>query len=352
VSRDAYGRLDAALELLAPFGPELANGFTSHAPMVAEALSALGRPEAVLPWLERARPELTPRPAPVAPILPAAWRAALGRSERTADWMLLLRTELADAPWRSVLRRWLLRLMPGFCADALHGAIRVAHAVRALGVEETAPRRRELADALGAWAAGYQTLPVPAARSTGRHAPPAEALGRVPIQPAGERGFRGSIVSALAGLARFPAFEPVIDWIDPGDAPERAISSLTHAFASAYLANARDPLHAIVFVHGITSTAALRALVPHLAAGEARELIRYAWQAGAALQASFGREPAPPGAVEPPREDRETLIELALANGDDHAIKCTEACLAEHARRPSPVYLAAARHATSMLGPH
>jgi len=350
VTLPSYQSLDAALDFLAPYGPELSNGFTSHAPMVAEALCALGRPDAVRPWLERARPGLVPRPAPRAPIAAAAWRAALGQGERSADWMAWLRAELADAPWRPLLRRWLVRLMPGFCADALHGPIRVAHAARALALEETAPRRSELADALGAWAAGYQTLPTPLVRTPGGLSPE-QAIARVPIQPVAERGFRGSIVSALAGLAGFSAFEPVIDWIDPGEAPERSIASLTHAFARAYLANAHDPLHSIVFVHGITSAAALRALVPHLAPHETRELIRYAWQAAAALLASFGREPSFRGEVEPPRAEREALIDLALANGDDHAIKCTEACLGEHALFPSPVYLAAARHAIDMLAP-
>ena len=346
----AYAPLDAALELLAPHGPELTNGFTSHAPMVAEALCALGRPEAVLPWLERARPSFTPRAAPRAPLEPARWRSALGRSELGADWTALLRAELAATSWRSRLRRWLVRLAPGFCTDALHGPIRVAHAVRALAVEETLPRRRELADALGAWAAGYQTLPVPALRVAG-DASPEEAIGRVPIQPVGERGFRGSIVSALDGLTSFFAFAPVIDAIALAEPLARTISSLTHAFARAYLANARDPLLAIVFVHGITSTAALRVLVPHLAAEEARELVRFAWQAGAALQASFGHAPWTEPVLEAPRAGREELVELAVASGDDHAIKCTEACLGEHARSGSPVYLAAARHAIGMLGP-
>ena len=101
-----YESLDAALDFLAPFGPELANGFTSHAPMVAEALCALGRPEAVLPWLERTRPQLTPRPAPRAPLGEDGWRDALGRPERTADWMRFMQDQLAEAPWRAVLARF------------------------------------------------------------------------------------------------------------------------------------------------------------------------------------------------------------------------------------------------------
>ena len=54
-------------------------------------------------------------------------------------------------------------------------------------------------------------------------------------------------------------------------------------------------------------------------------------------------------AIEPPRESAETLIDLALENGDEHAIKVTEACLREHALNPSPAYLACARHAIGAL---
>ena len=40
----------------------------------------------------------------------------------------------------------------------------------------------------------------------------------------------------------------------------------------------------------------------------------------------------------------------ALATGDEHAIKFTEACLREHALNPKPVYLAAARAAVGSFG--
>ncbi|HVB17230.1 MAG TPA: hypothetical protein VNF04_11885, partial [Stellaceae bacterium] len=54
----SYEPLDEALDRLRPYGSELANGNFNHAPMVAEALCALGRPEAVLPWIERYRPRM------------------------------------------------------------------------------------------------------------------------------------------------------------------------------------------------------------------------------------------------------------------------------------------------------
>ena len=350
--RAAYRRLDAALDTLAPYGPQLRNGFTSHAPMVAEALCALGRPEAVAPWLERLRPALQPRPQPAVRIATSVWRGALGAHQRGADWVEFMRRELAEAPWQPFLRRWLVRLMGGYCADALHGPIRVAHAVRALGVEETSQRRRELADALAAWADSHQTLPVPAVRRAGALSPEQASL-RLPLQPTDERTFRGSIVSALIGLEGFDVFGPVIDWIDPGEKPEQQVSSLTRAFARIFLSNAPDPLHVIVFVHGITSAAALRSFLPHLDADPGRELLRYAWQAAAGLYASFGRaQPAPaPAPAEAPLLDRDTLIDRALANGDDHVIKVTEACLSEHAREPASEFPAAALHAIATLSP-
>ena len=58
----SYAPLDDALELLAGYGIELDNGNSNHAPMVAEALCALGRPEAVVPWIARYRERMLPRP--------------------------------------------------------------------------------------------------------------------------------------------------------------------------------------------------------------------------------------------------------------------------------------------------
>jgi Questin oxidase-like len=339
---------DTALDFLAAYGHDLANGFTSHAPMVVEALASLGRADAVLPWLDSYRPLLRPRPAPREPLAAAAWREALGREERTADWMACLRGELAEAPWREVLARWLPRLAPGYCGAATHGALRVAHATRALGRRETPQRVRELGDALGAWAASYQTLPTHRERGAGWRSP-SEAIAAVPLQPGADRRFRGSIVSALDGLSGFAAFAPVIDWIDADAAPDRAISALTQTFARVYLGNARDPLTTIVFVHGVTSAAALRSLVPHADAATARELIRYGWQAGAALYASFGSAAPSAGALDGQALEPAALAAAAVAHGDDHAIKLTEACVREHAVLADPVYLRVAHHALAAL---
>ena len=69
------------------------------------------------------------------------------------------------------------------------------------------------------------------------------------------------------------------------------LSQLTQAFARIYLGNARDVLSSITFVHGVTSAAALRSLLPLLDAAAARELVRHTWHAGAALYVSLGTAP-------------------------------------------------------------
>lgn len=59
--------------------------------------------------------------------------------------------------------------------------------------------------------------------------------------------------------------------------------------------------------------------------------------------------PSPVGKIEPPREDADTLVDMAIAHGDEHAIKFIEACSRQHALNPLPAYLAAARNALDAL---
>ncbi len=346
----SYEILDEALESITDAGPDLRNGLTNHAPMAIEALCALGRPDAVRPWLDRYRQEMLPWPARRERIEGEAWRAALGQAERTSDWRACFHDQLQDAPWQRVLDRWTRRLAPGICASAMHGVIRVGHAARALANQETPVRIAELADALASWAATYQVLPThPAARPAALR--PAQAIRQVPVVPPDRRRFTGTITSSLAALDEFPAFAPVIALADLEGDPAAVLSELTETFARVYLANARDVLGAIVFVHGVTSVAALRSMLPHLDPETARRATRYTWQAGCALYAAFGERPAPAAAEEGAGESSETLTDRAIANGDEHAIKFTEACLREHALRPSAVYPSAARHAIEVLKP-
>ena len=92
----------------------------------------------------------------------------------------------------------------------------------------------------------------------------------------------------------------------------------------------------------------MRLLLPYLDSTARAEILRYAWQGAAALHSGLsGRAPA---AQARPAPDAADLVDRAVATGDEHAIKFTEACLREHAVRARPVYLAAARAAVRLMG--
>jgi hypothetical protein len=122
--------------------------------------------------------------------------------------------------------------------------------------------------------------------------------------------------------------------------PSLFLSDLTRTFARVLRDEAHDFGRVIAFVHAITGPSAVRLLLPHVSPSTGRALLRYAWQAAAALYSAFSRsaEPTPLPSVPSIPE----LVERAVENGDEHAIKLTEACLREHDAKPDPVYLEAA----------
>ena len=338
--------IEDALELLAKTGPEYHGGLANHGPMAAEALVALGRPGAVVPWVERYRRRLEGRPSGTRPIAADAWREALGARDRVGDWIPFFRRRVEDGPWRDVVREWVPRLTPGIVAAAFHGVIRTAHAVRSLEAAETALRRSELADGLAYWAANYATFPESRVRAPAGRLP-SRALGGVPAVPPDLRILTGNITERLGPVQRFEPFATVADAVDTSGEAFRFLSDLTETFAGVFLATV-PPGSLITFVHALTGPSALRLLLPHLDVPAKSETLRRAWQGAAALYSALGGVPPAPHADGPsPRPD--DLIDRAIATADEHAIKFTEACLREHAVNPRPVYLLAARRAVERL---
>lgn len=327
--------LDDALDRLAGTGPEYHGGLANHGPMAAEALVRLGRSEAVAPWVDGYRKKLQDALSASRPVTGADWREALGDFRRAGDWAALFESALREAPWTAVLQEWAPRLAPGLSAAACHGLIRTGHAARSLAEHDSAPRRRELAQGLAYWAARYQALPEKPGAPGGLQA--SQAIGRVPILPADRRG-RGLISDTLAGLSEVPAFADVAGLVDVNAAG--FLSDLTETFAGVYLAQAR-PGTRIAFIHAVTGPSAVRLLLPHLGPEAGPLLLRYAWQVAAAVYGGYAGAPSPP--AEPKPWSRDDLIDSAVATGDEHAFKFTEACLREHALSPRPVYLIAAR---------
>jgi hypothetical protein len=338
--------IDEVLDILHRTGPDLVGGNSNHGPMAAEALFALGRPDAVLPWIEGYKSRFQERPQTRNPISPEDWQTSLGDRSRVADWVAFFDRALAEAPWQAVLQAWVPRLAPGLWAAATHGPIRTGHAVRSLAASETPQRLHELAEGLGYWAARYQMLPGrPSGRRTGHS--PSEAVQYVGRVHGPDFEASGSIVQQIKGLDDYPEFATAVDLVDTAGDLSWFLSDLTETCARLYLAN---PKGLIAFVHTVTAPSALRLLAPYLTDADARLAARYAWQACAAIYAWYSTTPPSTSNLTPPTEDPETLIDRAVTAGGAHTIKFTEACLREYALHPKPVYLVAARDAAERVG--
>ena len=151
---DTTPALDEAFERMAAASFELPNGFVNHGAMACEALAVLDCAGDIDSW---ARRFAQAGGVTVEPVASAGfeWRQALGSYDRLPEWIGYFTSAIDDQGWASVAETWVPRLMPALRTALFHGAIRTAHAVRAIDAVDTPPRRGELARALGYWAARY-----------------------------------------------------------------------------------------------------------------------------------------------------------------------------------------------------
>ena len=313
--------------------------FATHGPMAAEALVALGFADRAETWAHRYLTDEKLEPLPTGEPLPDDQTGgALGAERERPRWIARAGAELRRDSWQDVTRRWLPMLVPGASADAAHGLIRTAHAVRSLGERETPERLHELAEALGYWAATYEELPGEPGR--GEPGLASEAIARIPHVPEDEQIYQGAISDRLRDLVKLDGFADAVSALAPADDLAAFASDLARVSAHLYLANA-PRARVIDFIHAVDGVYAVRELVPFLDAKGARDLAFYGWQVVAALHASAGSA-VPPVAFEAP-DPREvpSLVERAVEVGGAHAIKFSQACLAEYAIRPDPVFHAA-----------
>lgn len=342
VATDEADELDAAYERLAARFPDASVHAANHAPMVAEALSVLGRAGAIAPWLDGSLGEFQRAPETGERVDPADWRATLGHNSGFAAWQALFLGELAHDDWQLVLRRWVPRLAPGLAGAATHGLIRTGHGARALVARDNAVRRRELATGLAYWAITYQKLPW-----NGIEAPEpsveaafAKLEPRLPaVQPPG-----GNFVAGLSSLSETPSFQSAAGRIDTRD-PLRTLSEMSTHFAHVFLCN---PERRIAFTHSLTAPSALRLLAPHLDEETVRVGVRYAWQAAAGLYVVYG-DPRRGAPAERALLERDVLVQRAIDSGDAHAIKLSEAALREHALTHDSTPLRAAQDLVESL---
>jgi Questin oxidase-like len=338
--------MDEALEMLAQTGPEYQGGLANHGPMAAEALIAMDRPDSVVNWVERYKKGLQSHPTARGEIPKTEWRQSLGNFNLSAEWIAFFDRELKEKPWRSVLNDWVTNLAPGLSAAAGHGLLRTAHITRRLAKKENERRLHELAEGLGYWAARYQILP-----SSQMNGPqklqPSQAINQIKLLPDTQRLSGGSITRGLLRLDDFPPFADAINLVDTSGDPEKFISNLTETFATVYVENP-SRRYIISFIHAVTAPSAIRLLLPYLSADAKRSALRYGWQLAAGIYSVFG-ETLIKTKADDDDESKQDLIDRAVKNGDEHAIKFTEACLREYALNPKPVYLLAARMVSDEL---
>jgi hypothetical protein len=345
---DALERLEGYEYLDLP-GP-----FACHGPMGAEALSTLGYDDLVGDWVEayKSRHEpLDPFPTMerIDPKDEASWRGALGHVFRANDFAAMFVGELEQEPWQDVLRRWLPRLFDGSAGGLSHGIIRTAHAVRAMpndgGPSELASR--ELARALGLWAAVYTPLPghpglygsLGLDEAIAGLPRPADSWAPIEAGTFSRMGELDGFAAAVEALGRPP--------VDDG-----ALSELSAAFCRFLLKSSEvDP---IPLVHTVTPIGTSRILFPYLAELTSEAVYAHLWQVSAAIVCGFtpasigqmGESDAVDEVISP-----DELIARAVEHRDPHVLKLTEVCMSEYWNRSDPVYLAAVEHVLKSTAP-
>jgi hypothetical protein len=164
---------------------------------------------------------------------------------------------------------------------------------------------------------------------------------------------RGLITETLAaGLGEEPGFGASFDagvgaLRAPGDVPAE-LRALAREFARVFLVYGRT--RPIPLLHAVTAPVAAASVLPLLPAEAAGPTYDALWRIGAAIYAVYtGALPREPLPSSPPSSAGD-LADRAVATGDEHAIKLTEACLRLHAEAPDPVLLHAAARASDLLG--
>ncbi|GAA0935655.1 questin oxidase family protein [Nonomuraea longicatena] len=339
------GTLNEAYERLHRLGPEFEGWLTNHAPMAAESLVAHGHEDVVHRWLDQYVGQLEEKPRGLWPIDPAEWRPAMGDPHRLGDWLTFFEHEVDSRPWREVLETWWPRLLPGIAAGATHGVIRTGHAVRALLLQEDAPRLAEFAQALGYWAARWQSVPgVVAPAGTADFDAALDAVPQVPEQA---RGINHRL-DQLAGLggwsAALASLEPAAD---PGEA-RRRLTRLADAATLRYLSHGHGS--GIMLVHTATAPTAVLRTLPALPRSQWVDSFNAAWAASAAVVAAYGpAEPLPGEALPVAAHTPEEVFEQAVEHADAHVIKLADTALDVFERTGDRGALSAVVHAGNLI---
>ncbi|MGI8721530.1 MAG: hypothetical protein ACR2JG_04815 [Geodermatophilaceae bacterium] len=333
--------LDETYDRLHRSGPEFEGWLSNHGPMAADALIRLGRSGEVEGWVDQYAQRLEEAPRPRWSISAHEWRDPLGDPSRLGDWCALFAQQVHEEPWQDLLARWWPRLLPGAIASATHGLIRTGHAVRALREHETPPRLDELGQAFGYWAARWQPLPGQQARDG--TADVGAALDAVP-----RLGANGGARTRLAQLGQTPAWSTAPGRLRPvtqPDAVPAALDALVDAAVTRYGRWAHGS--PVMLVHAATGPRTAGLVLPALPTPMWLATYDTAWAVSAAISAAYRpNSPAPAVSdVERAATTAEDVTNLAVATGDEHAIKFVEVAQESHRRGNRRALTAGARAA-------
>jgi hypothetical protein len=336
------GLLDEAYEQLHRTGPEFDGWLSNHGPMAVDALLRLGHGDVVHSWLSNYAVRLHPLPQPRWPIQEEDWCDLLGDASRLGDWMALFDRLVHAEPWEQVLARWWPRLLPGTVASAAHGLIRTGHAVRALQEQVTEPRLKELGQALGYWAARWQTVPAYRRPDGALHVH--AALDDVPVGPD-----TGGVRARLTHLGQVPDWPTALAALRPVVESSRvlqALNDLVDAAVTRYAGWAHGG--PVMLVHAATAPRAMTLVLPALPQDLWLPSYEMAWAVTAAISAayrpSYVHEQSSDGASTTPADVSAQAVQLA----DEHAIKFAEVAV-ESFKRGTPSALTSLSTAVRLI---
>jgi hypothetical protein len=310
---DVTPALDEAFERMALSGFELPNGFVNHGPMACEALAALGCDDVIDGWARRVARSGGTAVDSAAPV-DFEWREALGDYRKLPEWIGHFERAIDDEGWAAVVAAWVPRLMPALAVALFHGAIRAAHAVRAIDATDTGARRAELARALAYWAARYSVGQPVTGRANGQEVRPA-------VIDAAVNGARHYLarpnIFNLHGVTGAMAVELMVDHISP-EAGAAGLAQVRAEHASLY--------------RGTEQATASPGGGPR----------------GAASPGGGPRGAASPGGGASPGDGvpDDELARAAADSRDPHQVKLVEACRRGFAATRDPTFAAAAMTVT------
>ena len=202
-----------------------------------------------------------------------------------------------------------------------------------------------MASGLAFWASSYEELPGPPLLIG--HEGVAQALADLPYLPedAPQPLLISDRVAAVADIA--DEFEQAVASLGWTGGAVALLDQLAAGGSVAYLRNADDG-GAIGLLHAVTSPLACELVLPWLAEEDRDAALGYVWQAAAALHVAYANDRTTPEPAEAP-PSAAALVDAALASGDEHAIKLTEASLRSFGRTGQATLLLAAADACSRL---